>query len=96
VATIVYAFAWDVRLVAQLCFQRDDGPPCPPPPAEPAEWLTAARWVAWSIGALLVVVALVFAGRASAGRSTSPSVWRLLAGVAGSGLLFSVLVLAGP
>jgi hypothetical protein len=95
-ATIVYVVAWDVRAVGQLCLPRDDGPPCPPPPAEAAEWLTAARWVAWSIGALFVLAALLFAGRASAGRSTALSVWRLLAGAVASGLLFSVLVLAGP
>lgn len=95
-ATIVYLVAWDLRAVGQLCFRQDDGPPCPPPPAEPAEWLTAARWVVWSTGALLVLAALVLAGRASAGRSTASSVWRLLAGAAGSGLLFSVLVLVGP
>jgi hypothetical protein len=93
-ATIVYVVAWDFRVVAQLCFQRDDGPPCPPPPVESAEWLSTARWVAWSTGALLIVAALVFAGRASAGRSTASSVWRLLAGAVGSGLLFSMLVLA--
>ena len=55
--------------------------------------LISARWVAWSTGALLVLAALVLAGRASAGRSTASSVWRLLAGAVGSGLLFSVLVL---
>jgi hypothetical protein len=50
----------------------------------------------WSSGALLVLAALMFAGRASAGRSTASSVWLLLAGAVASGLLFSVLVLAGP
>lgn len=94
-ATIVFAIAWDLREVSQLCFQRDDGPPCPPPPSDPAELLAAARWVAWSTGVLLIVSALLFAGRASAGRSPAASVWRSLAGAVGSGLLLGVLVLAG-
>jgi hypothetical protein len=58
--------------------------------------LTAARWVTWSAGLLLVVVALVLAGRASDGRSTASSVWRVLTAAAASGVMFSVLVLAGP
>jgi hypothetical protein len=68
----------------------------PPAPVEPAQWLTPARWVAWSIAALLVVAALVLAGRAFAGRSTAVSVWRVLAAAVATGVAFSVLVLAGP
>ena len=95
-ATIIYAAVWDLQSVWQMCIAGDDGPPCPPPPLEPAEWLTATRWVTWSAGAVLVLAALVFAGRASAGRSSAASVWRLLGGALVSGLLFNVLVLVGP
>jgi hypothetical protein len=76
IATLIYVIAWDMREVGELCLARDDGPPCPPPPAEPTAWLSAARWVTWSVGALLILTALVFARRASDGRSTASSVWR--------------------
>jgi hypothetical protein len=45
---------------------------------------------------LAIVAALVFAGRASAGRSTAATVWRVLVAALTSGLFFSALVLAEP
>jgi cytochrome bd-type quinol oxidase subunit 2 len=96
IATAVFLWAWTERVVSRVCIARDDGPPCPPLPEEPGQWLTTGRWVAWSAGALLVLVALIFAGRASAGRSATGSVWRVLVCAGACGALFSALVLAGP
>jgi hypothetical protein len=96
IATIAYAIAWDIREVGELCFGRDDEPPCPPSPAEPTALLSTGRWVTWSAGLLLILAALVYAGRASTGRASAKSVRRLVGAAVGSGLLFSALVLAGP
>jgi hypothetical protein len=51
------------------------------------------RWLTWSLGALLVVTALVLAGRASTGRSSAAAVWRALAAALTCGVCFSALVL---